>query len=210
MLALSFGAWVLILARPHAHHHGAGARFGAGLTSWMLMVIAMMIPTLIAPARFAAFRSLWPRRHRAILGLLLGYVAVWTLAGLVWQSILALTGWSAGPLASAIAFAVAAAWQITSAKRRSLKACHRSRPLSPVGWRADLDCVAYGLAHGAQCVVSCWLLMIAAMLPARSAPAMIAVAVICIVERYSLRLKPTSVPLALSLASAGFLIAARV
>ena len=134
------------------------------------MVIAMMIPTLIAPARFAAFRSLWPRRHRAILGLLLGYIVVWAMAGLLWQSILVLTGWSPGLVASAIVFAAAAAWQITSAKRRSLRACHRSRPLSPIGWRADVDCLRYGLSHGAQCVVSCWLLMIACMLPAARSP----------------------------------------
>jgi predicted metal-binding membrane protein len=210
MLALSFAAWAAILARPHAHHHGAGARFSAGFFAWILMVIAMMIPTLIAPARFAAFRSLWPRRHRAILGLLLGYVAVWALAGLLWQGLLVLTGWSPGPVASAIVFAAAAAWQVTSPKRRSLRACHRSRPLSPSGWRADLDCLSYGLSHGAQCVVSCWLLMIASMLPARALPAMIAVAFICVVERYSLRLKPAAIPAALSLVSAGFLIAARL
>lgn len=174
------------------------------------MVIAMMIPTLIAPARFAAFRSLWPRRHRAILGLLVGYIAVWTLAGLLWQGALAITGWSPGPVASAIAFAAAAAWQITAAKRRSLRACHRSRPLRPTGWGADLDCLRYGLAHGMQCVASCWLLMIAAMLPMRSLPAMIGVTFICVIERYSLRLKPGMIPAALSLVSAGFLIVARV
>jgi len=208
MLALSIAAWMAILTRPHTHHHGASARISAGLASWILMVIAMMIPTLVAPARFAAFRSLWPRRHRAILELLIGYVIVWALAGLLWQSILALTGWSPGPVACAIAFAAAAAWQFSSVKRRSLKACHRSRPLSPSGWLADFDCVRYGLSHGVHCVASCWLLMIAAMLPARSVPAMIVVTIICVIERYSLRLKPAAIPTALSFVSAGFLIAA--
>lgn len=208
MLALSLAAWLVMLGRPHVHHHGAGAGFSAGLTGWVLMVIAMMLPTLIAPTRFAAFRSLWPRRHRAILGLLVGYVAVWTLAGVLWQGILALTRWSPGPVACAIAFAVAAAWQITSAKRRSLKACHRSRPLRPYGWRADFDCLRYGWEHGTQCLVSCWLLMIAAMLPANSLVAMVGVAIISIVERYSLKLRPAAIPAALSLASAGFLIVA--
>ena len=210
MLALSFAGWCAMLTRRRNHHHAAGAAFTDGIVSWVLMVTAMMIPTLIAPARFAAFHSLWRRRHRAILGLLLGYIFVWTLAGLLWEGLLAMTDWSPGPVIAAIAFGVAAVWQITSAKKRSLKACHRSRPLSPSGWRADFDCIRYGVWHGAQCVVSCWALMIAAMLPGHSIPIMIAMAVICVVERYSLRLKTAAIPAALSLLSAGFLVAARI
>ena len=50
--------------------------------SWLLMVIAMMLPLVIDPIRGVAARSLWPRRHRAVGGFLLG-LSVWLVAGIV-------------------------------------------------------------------------------------------------------------------------------
>jgi predicted metal-binding membrane protein len=137
----------------------------------LLMAAAMMFPLLIPAARHAAFRSRWARRHRAIGGVLIGYLGVWTLA--TFAAALALGG--AGGAQSdphhrlaALGLMAAAAWQLTPAKRAALRTCHRSVPLAPDGWRADASCLRYGVSLGGNCVLSCWALMLCPMLAGQS------------------------------------------
>jgi predicted metal-binding membrane protein len=144
----------------------------------------MMFPMLVDPIRNTAARSLWRRRHRAIGAFLTGYVGPWLLFGIIASvtcSVLEMQSWPPS-IVSEVGFGVALIWQITPAKRRSLLACHRTRPIAPTGWRADRDCLRYGWMVGSSCLVSCWALMLACML-SHSIPVMISATAIGLIER---------------------------
>lgn len=158
-LGLALCAWAVLIAanvgedgteRAEAHQHlvdSIGSSLLVGIAHWQLMVMAMMLPVVVPSLRVAAFRSLWRRRHRAVAGFLVGYLAVWALAGLAVSCLLA---WVPGLThawqseAAAGAFFLAACWQWSRIKQRALVACHRTIPLSPSGSRADRDCIVFG------------------------------------------------------------------
>ena len=114
-------------AGHHAHAHG----FAAVMTGWMVMTAAMMLPMVTDHVRLTAERSFWHRRHRAMAGLLLGYLGLWRFPAPRWRSCRS-TRTARNP--PAIAFAIAGIWQLTPWKRRALVGCHRTIPLAPRGW----------------------------------------------------------------------------
>jgi predicted metal-binding membrane protein len=128
---------------------------------WLLMASAMMLPPALPAVRRVAMNSKWRRRQRAGALFIGAYLTVWGLFGLLavpvarWVGDAAAAGW---PLAAALV--LAAAWELTPSKRRWLRACHRSFPLPPDGWKADVGCASAGLAYGRDCVGACWALMV--------------------------------------------------
>ncbi|PEG59458.1 DUF2182 domain-containing protein [Mycolicibacterium boenickei] len=164
---------------PHAvaHHHGtsgvgalevgcpaipSGApEFPASPAVWMLMAAAMMLPTALPAARSISLNGKWHRRQRGQTMFAVGYLAVWSVFG-----VLGLTGaWLIGPEASGALvvsglLAVAAGWELTRRKRFLLRACHRVRALPADGWRADRACVEEGLRNGLQCTGACGPMML--------------------------------------------------
>lgn len=156
-VALSIAAWIALLSTPrHSLSHRTTA---ANLSSWFLMVVAMMFPLVIGQVRQTAFHSLWSRRHRAIGLFLTGYVVPWLACGalvILIQDELPVDARAA----AIIAIAIAVAWQVSPPKRRALRNCHRVMPLAPRGWRASWSCVRFGGQIGAACVCTCWALML--------------------------------------------------
>ncbi|MGH1562833.1 DUF2182 domain-containing protein [Mumia sp. DW29H23] len=169
-VALAAGAWaslvVIALAEPgrllgspevhpplHAASHSA------------VMAAAMMVPFVLPQVAHVAQHSLWSRRYRAALGYLAGFLAVWTVvatASLVAGGLLVTSlGWRPAIVAG---FAVAVAAYVSPARRRLVRQCAMTMPLAPRGWRADRDCVRYGVATGRRCVATCWVLMTAVMI----------------------------------------------
>lgn len=199
-LGLAISAWATLIALnvgglrtpstdAHRHHMGSvSASILMGAAHWQLMVLAMMLPIIVPSLRVAAFRSLWWRRHRAVGGFLLGYLAVWTFVGLAASCLLAwaqnLTYEWQGE-ATAATFLLAACWQWSRIKQRALVTCHRTIPLAPSGLKADRDCVVYGWQIGCSCCLSCWALMIACTLTGHSIVALLACGSIGLAERYS-------------------------
>jgi predicted metal-binding membrane protein len=164
---------------PAEHHPRAWAELTG---TWLLMVLAMMVPLQRFSIRVAATRSLWRRRDRAIGGFLLGYLSPWLLLG---AGVAALEPvLTRLPGLTAAGFAVAAVWQLTPVKARALRACHRSIPLAPHGWRADQDCCRFGWLTGTQCLLSCWALMLACVLAGHSLAAMLCASGVGVAERY--------------------------
>lgn len=216
MLAVSAGAWYLILG-PRGANQCACGMSGAGfdgssmaawmrsLGEWVVMTLAMMLPLMATPARFAAFSSLWRRRHQAVGTFLVAYVAVWAVAGAATLGIIDFLhrahvssgGWVAGA-----GFLATAAFQFTPLKRRLAVACHRTRPLAPHGWSAHRDCLLFGLDHGVQCVPNCWLLMVAAMLSPWGNAMMMVATLLLVYERYRARPRNRVVPAILGLLAA--------
>ncbi len=185
-LSLSGLSWIILLTRPRSPHaaHAIG-----GLSDWTLMVLAMMLPLSIASIRVTAERSLWHRRHRAIAEFLAGYVLVWIVIGAMGVSTLTalpIVSWVGPELATILGLVAVAAWQFAPAKRRALRACHRTAPLAGRGWRADRDCVAYGLMSGGRCVVNCWPMMFACLLSGHSILVMVSVTIVGLAERYAM------------------------
>lgn len=133
---------------------------------WALMLVAMMLPTLIAPVQHIVKRSFKRRRARSVALFVIGYAAIWMAAGsvliaamlmlnlLVPQSYLPALGLGI----------VALVWQCSPMKQRCLNRGHNHSELAAFGIAADLDALRFGITHGVWCVGSCWALMLFPML----------------------------------------------
>jgi predicted metal-binding membrane protein len=183
--------------------------WGAELCAWLAMVVAMMLPLQLDAVRVAAFRSLRRRRQRAAALFVLGYLAPWAALGaaVAW---LRSASWPAAhaDAAAAAAFALAALWTLTAARRRALVACHRTVPLAPTGWRADRDCVGYGARVGAACAASCWATMLGCALTGHALLAMVGGAAIAARERLAFRTPHRTVLVATAGLAAWYALAA--
>jgi predicted metal-binding membrane protein len=167
LAAVAAVAWIVVLAvhltpDPDAagHHHGAPGLPGAvGL--WVVMVTAMMLPSALPEARSVSLGGKWQRRQRGPALFAVGYLAVWSVVGILPLCAARLIGPdAAGPPAVAGALVVAAAWESTRWKRHCLRACHRLRSLPPDGWRADRASVRAGVHNGMWCAGSCGPMMV--------------------------------------------------
>ncbi|HSC20739.1 MAG TPA: DUF2182 domain-containing protein [Solirubrobacterales bacterium] len=164
--------WICTTGLGHlASHstHGAAASaplatasIAAGTPMWALMAAAMMVPTAMPAVQHASLTSLYWRRRRAALEFLVVFLALWTVFSVLVLGPLMSLKPTASPFALPVALAAAALWQLTPLKLRALRACHRSRPLPPHGWRASLGVADFALHNGAACLLSCWAIMVAA------------------------------------------------
>jgi predicted metal-binding membrane protein len=140
---------------------------------WLLMIAAMMLPTVL-PLLHRFERMVAARRDRRSLVLLLvaGYLLAWSGFGLAahladtalhllaWRSDwLAANGWMPG----AAVLAVAGGFQFTRLKYRCLEQCRTPFSFISQHWhgrRPWRDALVLGLHHGAFCVGCCWALML--------------------------------------------------
>jgi len=138
------------------------------LFAWTVMMVAMMVPAtlpLILLYRHLACKRLSPTQARVgTVVLLVGYVAVWTIAGLPVYAYHAFSS-SAGSLAAVLPASlliVGGAYQFTPLKR----ICH-ARCSSPLfflirNWRpgANGGALQLGVVHGFDCLGCCAGLMV--------------------------------------------------
>jgi len=148
---------------------GSSTSFGLFIVTWLVMMIAMMFP---ATAPVVLLFDRWRRkRHKtpvSTLGFVLGYLVVWTTAGLlVYLAMLAIetrvdSSTTAVRLGGAVLVA-AGLYQLTPLKAVCLTRCRS--PLGLVmehaqelarGMRGPLR---VGMSHGAYCLGCCWALM---------------------------------------------------
>lgn len=156
VLALAALAWIGFfvssgsgLAGAHSHEAGATGSSVDPLLTWMLMVIAMMLPSTAPHLRYVGFGVRRAVRQRAVLLFVLGYLTVWTLPGLL------LTLLPPVPLpALAVLLLATAAYELTPVKSRALRTCCRTSPVRYSGTAADASAVEYGLRHGWVCLVA--------------------------------------------------------
>ncbi len=115
-----------------AHHSlllGGGAVVAVAM--WTLMAVAMMLPTALPAVRHVAANSLRRRRPRAMATFAAVYALIWVAFGvLLLAASQAWAGFDRTAVAAA-ALALAAAWQLSAAKRRAVRDCHRPSPLPP-------------------------------------------------------------------------------
>jgi predicted metal-binding membrane protein len=129
------------------------------LPYWLLMTVAMMGPVALAGIRHTALNSLRWRRTRAVAEFAAGYLALWAAVGVA-----ALAAAESTTLPRGVGLAVvltgAAAWELSAAKQRASRTCHRPLPLPLYGWPAERGALVFGLRQGAGCVGTCWCLML--------------------------------------------------
>jgi predicted metal-binding membrane protein len=153
---------------------------------WAVMVVAMMLITVHDPLihlRQRSFRRVRPWCTLLFVG---GYVAVWTLAGVIFVGV-ALTVQMALPSAQGpliLSSVVALIWQMSPWKQLALNKCHRRPILAAFAPAAYRNALSLGLQHGLWCISSCWALMLAALLaPAHHVAIMAIVALYIWAER---------------------------
>lgn len=204
-LLLSAVGWTILLAAPYTSP-GLSFCWGGGAAgswpslrallavhppaslavNWVLMLIAMMVPTLVAPLLHVHQRSFRHRRGRSIVLFAIGYGAAWILAGVVLTSVHLMLSVSAPqslwPAAAAALLALL--WQCSPAKQLCLNRSHNHSELAAFGLAADRAALGFGLTHGLWCIGSCWALMLVPMLLVHGHTlAMAAVTVLMIAER---------------------------
>jgi predicted metal-binding membrane protein len=142
----------------------ASASLLAGFPMWGLMALAMMVPTAMPAVHHVAGKSLYWRRRRASVEFLAVFLGLWIAFSLLALSPLSSWRPTASSFAFPIALGAAALWQLTPLKLRALRACHRTRPLPPRGWRATAGVADFALRNGAACLASCWAMMAAGVI----------------------------------------------
>lgn len=131
---------------------------------WCVMAAAMTLPAVLPGARRMALTGLWRWRHRAVALFSGAHLAVWAAVGVVAVPAGELVRTGAGRFAPAVVAALlllAAAWELTPAKARALRAGHRVAVVPPAGRAALAGLLREGVRHGARCLHGCWLLMAA-------------------------------------------------
>lgn len=159
--ALAVVAAALLLAEA-ARSASPAAPFEDGTSwlvawsGWMLMVLAMMLPVIAPHARQAAMLSLWRRRHRAMVGYLSGYLAVWAVVGVGIVGALHGTQQPHPPVGVTVATLLGAAlWQTSRPRRRIMRRCGSVQIGAAQGHAADRDCAAAGWRAGLLCALTC-------------------------------------------------------
>ena len=212
--AIAALAWLAVLAAAggpeeiRALHDDAhrGAPLLTGAAGWLLMSVAMMVPAALPVARDHALGALWARRQRTVGLFLAGYVAVWAAFGAAAFAAIAAAQAGLGVPDDALLVAVllvAATWELTALKWRSVRACHLVAPLPPRGTRADRACLRAGVVYGRRCVTGCWPVMLAmAVAGHASIGLMVLLATIVAAEKLVVRSARFALPIAATLAGA--------
>jgi predicted metal-binding membrane protein len=185
IIGVSVLVWIVLLLNPghimtieHCHVSASGASaaslemllamnpFSSQLIGWGMMVLAMMLPKLIAPIQYIYIQSF--KRFRFLYSLLFvfGYILVWMVAGVFMVgAIIGLNLLMPMSYIPAIGvFAIALVWQFSPIKQRFLNQGHNHWTLPAYGWAANKGALWYGVMHGVWCVGSGWAIMLFPML----------------------------------------------
>ena len=216
-LGLAATAWVVSALRMRGMDAGPGAQLGAFdwfAATWLVMMAAMMLPAIVPQAAQLRTPARPTRGPLSLVMFLVGYLAVWLLAGALAYLLLkaastaagSLFAWNrAGSWTAAAVLAIAAAYQLTRSKRTSLARCRGPLAAAELA-RAQQPgrAVSLGVHAGLSCVASSWALMAALFaLGAMSLVWMALVSVLVVAERLApraARARLLAVPVLLALA----------
>ena len=180
LLVLAAVAWAITGDRMTGMDAGPGTDLGGlgfWVTAWVVMMAAMMFPS-IAPmvvmhARIEDGKRRKGRSTEAGTTALFvcGYLLTWTAAGLIAYAIfeigrslsLDFLSWDrAGPYVAGGVIVAAANYQLTPLKDACLRRCRNPMMFLLTAWRPGrIGALRMGVEHGAWCVGCCWALMAA-------------------------------------------------
>jgi predicted metal-binding membrane protein len=180
LLILAAIAWAMTGDRMAGMDAGPGTDLGGlgfWLTAWVVMMAAMMFPS-IAPTVIMYARIEEGKRQKgqpteagATAIFVLGYLLTWAAAGLfayglfeIGRSLdLGFLAWdSAGPYVAGGVILTAAIYQLTPLKDVCLRHCRSPMTFLLMRWRPGrVGALRMGIEHGGWCVGCCWALMAA-------------------------------------------------
>jgi predicted metal-binding membrane protein len=148
---------------------------GVFISTWTLMMVAMMVPSVVPAVRIFATRARTTVQASSPATLLIvGYLLVWSaMGGVAYLIVHALQDWLPAGRSTALRMGasllvVAGAYQLTPPKQACLRHCRSPHPdvASPVSTRAQgyLSAVRAGLWQGVYCLGSSWPLMLVLLL----------------------------------------------
>ena len=180
LLALAVLAWLVTDSRMGGMDSAPGGELGGlgfYITVWVVMMAAMMFPS-VAPTVLMYDRLREGHRARgkgaapdATALFVVGYLVVWTAAGLAAYALFALgraihpgfLAWDeAGRYVTGGVIVAAAVYQMTPLKRACLVKCRSPMMFLAERWRhGRAGALELGTRHGAWCLGCCWALMAA-------------------------------------------------
>jgi predicted metal-binding membrane protein len=213
--------WAISAVRMAGMDAGPGGELGATgwfMATWVVMMVAMMLPVIVPPA--VGYLQQWGRAASAapiVQGALFvgAYLALWATAGLVAYEVIsagrhmlggALAWEDGGRWAAAVVLALAAGYQLSARKRRTLEHCRRTHGATgaSAGARAGVACLASSWAMMAALfalgVMSLrWMALVAVLIaaeriPRRATPGRFAAAAVFLVLALGIAIAPTRVP----------------
>ena len=130
--------------------------------AWVLMLIAMMPPLLTQPINHVMKSNFRRTKRRSIAAFLLGYLSIWTLAGIpIMAMIITINIWGGNRFVIPGVIAILAfIWSASPWHQAALNRAHKRQRISPFGLRSLCENLQYGVKHGMWCLSSCWLWMI--------------------------------------------------
>jgi predicted metal-binding membrane protein len=178
LLAAAALAWLLTSERMLGMDAGPGTNpgsLGFYVVSWVVMMAAMMFPSIAPMVLTFAFIQRRRRERGALEGVvsrwafITGYLVTWTAFGLAAYglfvgvrslSVPALSWHRGGPYLAGAVLIGAAAYQLTPAKDACLRRCRGTLDFLTTQWREGAGgALRMGIVHGAWCVGCCWALM---------------------------------------------------
>jgi predicted metal-binding membrane protein len=200
LLGLAAAAWVALVWPAHnmtMHMTMASPTMGMRavpfLAIWVVMMVAMMLPTA-APMILAFHSAQTAKRHPDVAfdstwAFVAAYLLAWAVSGIAaFAGVLAaaavrpaLGPATAGEIGGLILM-VAGIYQLTPAKQRCLSECRA--PIITTSWHDETaGTYRMGLLHGVYCVGCCWLLFVALFPLGMTIEAMAAVTLIILGEK---------------------------
>ena len=180
LLLLAALAWAVTDDRMAGMDAGPATdpgELGFWLTAWVVMMAAMMFPSIapmvVVHARIEEGKRREGRETQAGTTVLFvgGYLLTWTTAGLVGYAVIELgqalsldfLAWDrAGPYVAGGVIAAAAIYQLTPLKDACLRRCRSPMMFLLTAWKPGrIGALRMGIEHGAWCVGCCWALMVA-------------------------------------------------
>ena len=180
LLLLAAVAWAMTGDRMAGMDAGPGTYLGGlgfWLTAWVVMMAAMMFPSIAPMVVMYARIEEGKRRKRqptqaGTTGIFVGgYLLTWAAAGLLAYAIfeigrsldLGFLAWdSGGPYVAGGVIIAAAIYQLTPLKDVCLRHCRNPMTFVLMHWRPGrIGALRMGMEHGGWCVGCCWGLMAA-------------------------------------------------
>ena len=178
LLGLTAIAWLLTRERMLGMDAGPGSdpgTLGFYVVSWVLMMGAMMFPSIAPMVLTFAYVQRRRRDRGALAGavstwvFVAGYILTWTAVGLVAYglyvgvrslSIPELSWYRGGRYLAGGVLLAAALYQLTPVKNSCLRRCTAPLDFVLTHWReGSAGALRMGAMHGAWCVGCCWALM---------------------------------------------------
>lgn len=155
-----------------------------GFFPWLIMIVAMMFPLLNRPVRHVAFSVRQKDSVFVILSFLVGYTAIWLLAGAIFFLVDSLLASKQIKFIASYAFLLSTVLVWQPVRPLMMMKCGQTMPIHIQGWQMYADTFFYGLIMSFYCLTICWAPMAALILAHHNALLMLAVTIVIIAERY--------------------------